>query len=103
MPVKLFYPGWRLQPGQKTIFWSRLESPTGTKGYYFIPVEVFNRDKRSLSTLYWLLDFRPGTKAFVCPGSNNDRDKCVGTKPCFVVVNASKIRIMVKSRIEKYI
>ena len=33
------------------------------------------------------VDFRPGTKDFIDPGSNHSRNKCVGSKVCSVVVS----------------
>ena len=34
-----------------------------------------------------VLDFRTGTKDSICLGFKHSRDKCVGTKTCFVVVS----------------
>ena len=61
----------------------------------FVPVGDTNRDKRPLSPPAPLarLAVGPGTKATYCPGPKGCRDKWSGTKVCFVVVLASRIKI----------
>ena len=48
-----------------------MNTPTGIKVFFYFSLA---------------LDFRPGTKTFIDPGSDGSRDKCGGPKPCSVVV-----------------
>ena len=71
----------------RTQLLSRVETSPGIKDYFLVPGAVINRDKRSFFYLSPALDFRTGTKDFIGPGFNHSRDKCVGSKPCYVVVS----------------
>ena len=88
--------------GKDMGFLSRLEAPTGAKGWPFIPVGgsnrdkrlsgpfvpvgASNRDKRPLSPPLARLAVGPGTKATYYPGPKGWRDKWPGTKAYSVVV-----------------
>ena len=63
---------------------------TRDKRSSLVPGAVINRDKRSFFYLSLALDFKTGTKDFICPGFKHNRDKCVGSKPCSVVVDVRK-------------
>ena len=65
----------------------------GIKDDFLLLVGEFTRDKSYFFYSLPVLDFRTGTKDSICPGFKHNRDKCMGTKACFVVVGGvSSIR-----------
>ena len=86
--AKAFCPGRRHQPGQNWGLLSRLEPPTGTKGYAGLlsRLEPPTGTKGPCPPLARLA-VGPGTKATYCLGPKGCRDKWPGTKTCFVAVS----------------